>query len=98
MAAAMNKWVGWVLLALSLYVTYEGWRNSQPAPQTEDMSKVTACDGREGCTVTNERPSEIRTSFFGRDYTWKTSTGSVHVACKRALLFQGAWGCTAQAD
>jgi hypothetical protein len=95
--AAMKKWVGWVLLALSLYVTYEGWRNSQPAQATEDASKLEACRGREGCTVQAERPSELRTDFFGRRYTWSTSAGPVVVSCARAWVFQGAWGCTAQA-
>ena len=71
----MKKWVGWVLLALSLYVTYEGWRNSQPSQATEDLSKAEACRGREGCTVEGTRPVELRTDFFGRDYTWKTSAG-----------------------
>ena len=52
----MKKWVGWVLLALSLYATYEGWRNSQPTPQTEDLSKLEACKGREGCKLTLRMP------------------------------------------
>lgn len=92
----MKKWVGWVLLALSLYVTYEGWRNSQPGPETEASSKGEACKGREACTVEAERPAEIRTDFFGRAYTWKTSTGMVEVACSRAYVFQGAWACAAK--
>ena len=62
----MKKWVGWVLLALSLYATYEGWRNSQPTPETEALSKPEACKGREACTLAAERPTEIRTNFFGR--------------------------------
>jgi len=92
----MKKWVGWVLLALSLYVTYEGWRNSQPAQATEDLSKAEACKGREGCTVEGLRPIELRTDFFGREYTWKTSAGPVEVSCARAYVFQGAWACTAK--
>lgn len=92
------KWVGWVLLALSLYATYEGWRNSQPEPATETMSKPIACQGREGCTVKGERPSEIRTDFFGRDYTWATSAGPVKVSCQREYVLQGAWSCAAPAS
>jgi len=94
---SMKKWVGWVLLALSLYVTYEGWRNSQPQPATEELSKAEACKGRDGCKVEGERPAEIRTDFFGRRYTWKTSGGMVAVACSRAYVFQGAWSCAAKA-
>jgi hypothetical protein len=92
----MKKWVGWVLLVLSLYATYEGWRNSQPTQETEDLSKPEACKGREGCTLAAERPTEIRTNFFGRTYTWTTSTGPVEVACARAYVFQGAWACAAK--
>ncbi len=94
----MKKWVGWVLLALSLYATYEGWRNSQRMQAVEDQSKAAACEGREGCKVEVEHPSEIRTNFFGHEYTWKTSSGAVTVACKRAWVLQGAWGCAAQAS
>ncbi len=93
---AMKKWLGWVLLALSLYATYEGWRNSQPAPETEELSKAEPCKGREGCKLEGDRPIEIRTDFFGREYTWKTSAGPVTVACSRAYVFQGAWACAAK--
>jgi hypothetical protein len=92
----MKSWVGWVLLALSLYVTYEGWRNSQRTASTEELSRVEACEGRDGCKVEGERPVEIETDFFGRKYTWKTATGSVEVSCARAYVFQGAWTCTAE--
>lgn len=93
----MKKWVGWVLLALCLWATYEGWRNSQAAPETEAQSKPLACQGRDGCTVEGERPAEIRTDFFGRQYTWKTSAGPVKVKCARAYVFAGAWACAAAA-
>ncbi|MCX4246491.1 hypothetical protein [Paraliomyxa miuraensis] len=91
----MKKWVGWVLLAVSLWVTYQGWQNSQAEPRTEDMSKPVACQGREGCTVDADRPQELRTDFLGRSYTWKTSGGPVKVACARAYVFAGEWTCTA---
>jgi hypothetical protein len=93
----MKKWIGWVLLAISLYVTYEGWRNSQPGPETEALSRAQACKGQEGCTLAAERPAEIRTDFFGRRYTWGTSAGEVEVACARAYVFQGGWSCAPKA-
>jgi hypothetical protein len=92
----MKNWVGWVLLALSLYATYEGWRNSQPTQETEDLSKAEACKGRDGCTVEGPRPEQILTDFFGRKYEWRTSTGPVEVSCTRAYVFQGAWSCVAK--
>lgn len=92
----MKKWVGWVLLGLSLYVTYEGWRNSQPSTATETQSRAIACDGREGCTVEGAKPVAVRTDFLGHEYQWTTSSGPVTVACGRAYLFAGAWRCTAK--
>lgn len=89
----MKKWVGWVLLAASLYVTYEGWRNSRPQPETQIASRAAACDGREGCAVEGEQPRSIRTDFFGRDYEWKTTKGDVMVQCRRPYVFWGAWSC-----
>lgn len=92
----MKKWVGWVLLVLSLYVTYEGWRNSQPEAFTEVQARAIACEGREGCTVESAKPVKLRTDFLGREYEWKTSAGPVAVECRRDYLFQGAWRCTAR--
>ncbi len=89
----MNKWVGWILLAASLFVTYQGWKNSQPARDTQDMSRRSACGDREGCTVEAEHPRSVRTDFLARDYEWTTSTGTVAIRCQRAYIFAGVWAC-----
>ena len=94
----MKTWVGWVLLALSLFVTYEGWRNSQPSAATETQSRAIACEDREGCAVEGAKPVAARTDFLGREYEWKTSSGPVAVSCQRAYLFSGAWRYRARDD
>ncbi len=89
----MKKWVGWVLLALSLFITYQGWRNSQPGRDTQDMSRRTACEGQEKCTVEGKDPQSIRTNFFARDYEWRAKEETVAVRCQRAYVFAGVWSC-----
>lgn len=90
----MKQWIGWVLLAVSLYVTYQGWRNSQPSTmETQDMSRGVACEGRDDCHVEGTNPQKLSTDFLGRDYEWKTSTGAVSVHCQRAYIFAGRWAC-----
>lgn len=89
----MKQWIGWVLLALSLLVTYQGWHNSRPGAETQDMSRPVACEGRAECEVEGERPQKVATDFLGRDYEWRTSTGPVSVRCQRAYLFAGRWAC-----
>ena len=54
----MKKWVGWVLLAASLFVTYQGWRNSQPGPDTHELSRRAACEGKDACRVQGEDPQK----------------------------------------
>jgi hypothetical protein len=93
----VKQWIGWGLLALSLFITYQGWRNSQPQVQTQDMSRGVACEGKEGCTVEGDKPQKIATDFLARDYEWRTSTGPVSVRCQRAYVFLGAWACRAGA-
>lgn len=89
----MKQWIGWVLLALSLIVTYQGWRNSQPTPETQDMSRGVACEGRDACEVEGTHPNKVATDFFAREYEWKTSTGPVSVRCRRTYVFAGNWAC-----
>ena len=89
----MKGWVGWVLLAVSLVVTYQGWTNSRPTRDTLDRSRGAACEGAEGCTVVAEQPRSVRTDFLARHYEWKTSGGVVTVRCERAYVFAGAWAC-----
>lgn len=92
--AGMKGWVGWILLAVSLVIAYQGYQNSQPEPSTEAAARAVVCEGEPDCEVENERPHITKTDVFQRRYEWKTSKGPVHVLCRRDLLFFGAWHCT----
>ncbi len=92
----MKRWVGLVLLGLSLWVTYEGWRNAQPERSTQDQARGQACKNRERCEVKDQQPSRIRADWFGREYEWKTSAGPVSVSCGRVYVFAGPWRCIAR--
>lgn len=89
----MKGWIGWILLALSLLVAVGGYRNQRPEQETEDMSKLAACDVGEPCKVDAQRPFKIRTDVISRRYEWATSVGPVTVTCKRKLVLAGDWQC-----
>jgi hypothetical protein len=91
--AYVKGWIGWILLALSLLVAVGGYRNQRPEQETEDMSKLAACDVGEPCTIDAKRPFKIRTDVMSRRYEWATSVGPVTVACKRRFLLAGNWQC-----
>ena len=92
----VKQWVGWVLLALSLVVTYQGWRNSKPTVLTETMSSKVACEKRADCKVEAVGPQKVSTDFLSRTYEWRTTKGPVEVRCQRAFIFFGAWDCRAK--
>lgn len=90
----MKGWIGWILLGLSLLVVFAGYRNSQPAPETEDLARATACADK-SCTLMSDRPSVVKTDFFRRRYQWTTSEGPMVASCSRELVFAGTWTCKA---
>ena len=92
----MKGWVGWILLALSLGVALQGYRNAQPDALTEDLSKSAACEGSPGCTRMADRPGVVSTDIVGRYYEWITSDGPMKVTCRRRLVFAGYWECHAE--
>lgn len=93
----MKRWVGWVLLAISLFVAFEGYRNAQIEIATEELARSVACDLEGGCVRATERPREVRTDIVQRRYAWTTNKGPVHVVCRRQYLFMGEWSCVPHA-
>lgn len=89
----MKRWVGWVLLAISLFIAFEGYENAQVEVATEELARSVACDLEGGCVLRTERPREVRTDILQRRYAWSTNKGAVHVVCRRELLFAGTWSC-----
>lgn len=91
----MKGWIGWVLLGVTLLVAVAGWRNTQPEPETETLSRASVCGTSKACVIMSDRPSVVRTDVIRRRYQWTTSEGPVVVTCRREYAFAGAWGCTA---
>lgn len=91
----MKGWVGWALLAISLMVAIAGWRNAQPEPETETLSRQWVCESATGpCAIQGTRPAAVATDFTSRRYQWATSGGPMTVTCRREYVFAGAWHCT----
>lgn len=90
----MKGWVGYILLAASLVVGYQGFQNAREDPATETMARSVACDVAGSCVLKTERPSEIRTDVLGRRYQWRSTVGPIAVTCRRELVFFGNWRCS----
>jgi hypothetical protein len=96
----------YILLAVALFVGYQGFQNSRPQADTEELSRSHACDLDSSCIVVGvkshrrgsdeSRPTSVRTDITQRRYEWETSLGSVVVTCKRAKIFLGSWSCTTE--
>lgn len=93
----MKAWVGWILLALSLVVAYQGLENSRRDPALEAAARRVACDLDPSCELQAERPGTIKTDVIQHRYEWGTTVGPVHVLCRRQLIFFGAWSCEPKA-
>jgi len=89
----MKAYVGYVLLALSLVIAYQGWGNSREEQSTQDLARGVACQVHADCLRTEEKPQVIRHDMFSRRYQFQTSVGPVGVTCRRAWMFFGGWSC-----
>lgn len=92
----MKSWIGYGLLAASLVVAYQGYKNSQAEPSTEASSMSVACDVDSQCVLKGERPGTIRTDIFQRRYEWGSTVGPIVVVCRRDYIFFGDWSCEPQ--
>lgn len=91
----MKQWVGYVLLALSLVVAYQGWANVAKVAETEPLARSVACEvGQKECAITKDGIAGHKADVFARHYQWPTTLGPVHVTCRRAWVFFGQWSCT----
>jgi hypothetical protein len=92
----MKKWVGWVLLAVSLVVAYQGYQNSVNDPRTQDLARQIACDGQAQCVLKEGAPSKVKTNIVSRYYEWSSNDGPITTECTREAVFFGGWKCKAQ--
>lgn len=89
----MKQGVGWVLLAASLVVAYQGMQNVRQDPAREAAARTVACDLDAGCVLQGDRPSKIKTDVFQHRYEFGSSIGPLHVVCRREYIFFGPWSC-----
>jgi hypothetical protein len=87
----------YVLLAASIVIAFQGWKNAQLTPETAKLARDHACDLDPTCMVLDEQPRLGRADVIRHRYEYKTTThGVVTVTCKRELLFFGEWSCTVE--
>lgn len=86
--------IAYVLLAASVVVSFQGWKNSQLTPVTAKLAKEHACDLDSSCIVLDEQPRVGRADVLRHRYEYKTTHGMMTVTCKRQLFFFGEWSCT----
>jgi hypothetical protein len=91
----MKKYVGWVLLAISLVIAFQGYRNSVNDPLTQDLARKVACDVEAKCVLKEGAPTKVQTDIVGRRYEWSSSVGPIVTECGREAVFFGGWRCDA---
>ncbi len=102
----LRSFGSYIILTVALFVAYQGYQNSRPRAETEELSRSHACDLDSSCLVIGvkshrrgsdeSRPTRVRTDITQRRYEWETNLGSVIVTCKRAKIFLGSWSCTTE--
>lgn len=94
----MKTYVGWVLLAICLVCTYQGFQTSRGVADTEGAARSVVCDsGGKDCLLAQEKPSVVKADFMSRQYQFDTSEGPVTVTCTRQYIFFGGFSCTSTA-
>jgi CTP:molybdopterin cytidylyltransferase MocA len=84
----------YVLLAVAIVISFQGWRNAQVTSASTAMAKDHACDLDSSCIVLDDQPRVGRADVIRHRYEFKTTHGMMTVTCKRQLLFFGPWSCT----
>jgi hypothetical protein len=92
----MKGWVGYVLLAISLVVAFQGFQNVRNEASTEALAKAGACDVDSQCLLKDEEPDVVNTDVFQRRYQWRTTIGPVTSVCRRDWIFFGGWSCRSE--
>jgi CTP:molybdopterin cytidylyltransferase MocA len=92
--SSAGRIIAYVLLAASVVISYQGWKNSQLTPVTAALAKEHACDLDSSCIVLDDQPRVGRADVIRHRYEYNTTHGMMTVTCKRQMLFFGAWECT----
>ena len=95
----MSQLFGYVLLALCLFIGYQGYENSRESAAFEmagGLAKRAACEVDPSCVLTRDTPRVIKADVFRRRYEFETSVGTTVVSCDRRYIWLGNWSCTAE--
>jgi hypothetical protein len=94
----MKQFIWYLLFAVMVFISYQGYVNSKDDPETEAMSRDAVCALDKDCGLPAQSLASVRaTDIFSRKYQWNAKAGSYVATCKREYMFVGHWKCEAQA-
>ena len=95
--AGMKQLIWYLLFAVMVFVSYQGYVNSVDDPETEAMAREAVCAVDKECGVGPKDLAVVRvTDIMSRKYQWNSKGGSHVATCKREYMFLGHWKCEAQ--
>ena len=93
----MKQLIWYILFAAMVFVSYQGYVNSQDDLETEAMARDAVCAVDKACGILPTDLAVVRaTDIMSRKYQWNTKAGSHVATCKREYMFAGHWQCVAQ--
>lgn len=95
-SVSVGRIAAYVLLAVSIVISFQGWKNAQLTPETAKLARGHACDLDSSCIVLDEQPRIGRADVIRHRYEYNTTHGMMTVTCKRQWLFFGEWSCTVE--
>lgn len=95
--ARMKQFIWYLLFAVMVFVSYQGYVNSKDDPETEAMAREAVCAVDKDCGLLPAMQANVRsTDIFSRNYQWASKGGNFVATCKREYMFVGHWKCVAQ--
>lgn len=93
----MKQFIWYLLFAIMVFVSYQGYVNSKDDPETEAMSRDAVCALDKECGLVAGSQANVRvTDIMSRNYQWNAKAGSYVATCKREYVFVGHWKCEAR--
>lgn len=89
----MRNVIGFIVLAVSLVLAWQGYENSRLRADTLELSRDAVCSLYGGCA--RGTPTKMTSDIFRRQYEWLTPEGPYTATCTRKAVFFGAWNCNA---
>lgn len=95
--AGMKQFIWYLLFAVMVFVSYQGYVNSRDDPATETMAREAVCAADKDCGLAPQSMANVRmTDIWSRKYQWASKSGSFVATCTREYTFFGHWQCVAQ--